>query len=78
MFLPHIRVFFSNKVISSTLIWFAFIFPLFFRDFVVDHFVADLLQHVLSPMVSFFMDFCVGSLDDKIQSNGVIKSIIIQ
>ena len=69
---------FSNKVISSTPIWFAFIFPLFFHDFVVDHFVADFLRHVLSPMVSFFMDFCVDSLDGKIQSNRVIKSILIQ
>ena len=65
-------------MISSTLIWFAFIFPLFFHDFVVNHFVADLLRRVLSPIVSFFMDFCVGNLDGKVKSNEVIKSILIQ
>ena len=55
-----------------------FVVACFYHKPVAACFIANLLWRVvLSSMVSFFVGFHIDSLDDKIQSNKVIKSIQI-
>ena len=52
-----------------------FFFSCFYHRIVVVCFVAYLLwREVLLSIISFFVGFCVDILDDKVQSDRIIRS----